>query len=158
MSMPSPCSWEFPGTFLDLYFTERELALIAIKNGRRAVYMIHLCNTSGTLVYMGVFVWRTSSAFRAQDLIAGEIFICLLVLLSIFLVYEVGRHRAFHELHTLTDRDVMKWAKRRLTARAAPMSRLRQPFAIIYEVAFTHALMLGLTLGVMYLSTEGLLH
>jgi len=72
-----------------------------------------------------------------------------------FLMYEVVRHSAYHELSSYGDREVMKWAMRRLNARSAPSQLLEKPFSIAVEVVVGHVLLTLLAVAAIWTTAVG---
>lgn len=137
--------WPPPPNFLELHFTARELALLTMAGGKRWKLLTYALDLVGASVYCLVLFIYAVAALRERDgLTSAEVLACLFLLFSGIAIYEGARLQAMREVHAMPDREVAKWARRRLTERREGVSPrlLRNPFILVRRALIAHLVVL----------------
>ena len=134
-------AWPPAPNFLELHFSVCELALLTMAGGKRWKLLTYALDLVGASVYCLVLFIYGVAALRERDgLTSAEVLACLFLLFSGVAIYEGARFQAMREVHAMPDREVAKWARRRLTERREGVSPrlLRNPFILVRRALITH--------------------
>lgn len=134
--------------FLELNFSSRELALLTLDKGKQWKLGIYLLNLLASTLYAVLLLIEIVAAMEERnDLTSAEIFSCFFMLASGVAIYEGARFQAMKEIYYMgDDREVARWARRRLTARKdVRPALLKNPFAMVRRTIIGHVL-LGIAL------------
>lgn len=133
--------WHPNVSFLELNFSSRELALLTLDKGKQWKVGTYLLNLVASAIYAVILLVETVAAVEQRDDLTGAmIFVCFFMLASSMAIYEGGRFHAMKEVYYLgEDRDVARWARRRLTARknVRPWV-LHNPFRLVRRTIIAH--------------------
>ena len=140
-SAPVNGPWHSTVSFLELNFASGELALLTLDKGKQWKLGTYLLNLIASSIYAVILLVETvASVEQRDDLTGAMIFVCFFMLASSMAIYEGGRFHAMKEVYYLGDeRDVARWARRRLTARknVRPWV-LHNPFRLVRRTIIAH--------------------
>lgn len=131
------------GSFLDLYLLDTEVAQLLDKDGKRLCLTTYGINLTLMLLYTFFLIWRTVVAVNRGNATKAMLKSCLLMFTTLSLVYEACRLPAFLWVHRSVDRDLIKWARRLLSARHVQHTVLRSRFASLCCSAMKHAVLVA---------------
>lgn len=153
-SAPVGGPWHPTVSFLELNFSSRELALLTLDKGKQWKLGTYLLNLMASSIYAVILLVETvASVQQRDDLTGAEVFACFFMLASSMAIYEGGRFHAMKEVYYLgDDRDVARWARRRLTARknVRPWV-LHNPFRLVRRMIIAHV---GLSIALLSVITS----
>jgi glycoside/pentoside/hexuronide:cation symporter, GPH family len=149
-------AWPPAPGFLELHFSARELALLTMAGGKRWKLLTYGLDLVGASVYaLLLFVEAVAAVQERDDLTTAEVLSCLFLLFSGLAIYEAARLQAMREIHAMPDREVAKWARRRLTERGrregVSPRLLRNPFVLVRRALIAH-LIVGIVMATLLAS------